>query len=68
MMLFGEKYGQWVRMVEIPGFSLELCGGTHLRNTIEAGMFKIVHEGSVSAGVRRIEALTGRWLYQWLGE
>lgn len=68
MMLFGEKYGQRVRMVEIPGFSLELCGGTHLRNTIEAGMFKIVHEGSISAGVRRIEALAGRWLYQWLVE
>ncbi len=68
MMLFGEKYGERVRMVEIPGFSLELCGGTHLTNTIEAGLFKIVHEGSVAAGVRRIEALTGRWLYQWLRE
>lgn len=68
MMLFGEKYGERVRMVEIPGFSLELCGGTHLRNTVEAGMFKIIHEGSVAAGVRRIEALTGRALYQWLRE
>ncbi|MDW8107112.1 MAG: alanine--tRNA ligase [Armatimonadota bacterium] len=68
MMLFGEKYGARVRMVEIPGFSLELCGGTHLRNTVEAGMFKIIHEGSVAAGVRRIEALTGRGLYQWLRE
>jgi alanyl-tRNA synthetase len=68
MMLFGEKYGERVRMVEIPGFSLELCGGTHLRNTVEAGLFKIVHEGSVAAGVRRIEALTGRALYQWLRE
>ena len=68
MMLFGEKYGSRVRMVEIPGFSLELCGGTHLRNTVEAGLFKIVHEGSVSAGVRRVEALTGRGLYQWLLE
>ncbi|MGQ9657844.1 MAG: alanine--tRNA ligase, partial [Fimbriimonadales bacterium] len=66
MMLFGEKYGERVRMVEIPSFSLELCGGTHLRNTVEAGLFKIVHEGSVAAGVRRVEALTGRALYQWL--
>ncbi len=68
MMLFGEKYGARVRMVEIPGFSLELCGGTHLNNTVEAGLFKIVHESSVSAGVRRVEALTGHGLYRWLRE
>ncbi|MCW5933183.1 MAG: alanine--tRNA ligase [Fimbriimonadia bacterium] len=68
MMLFGEKYGERVRMVEIPGFSLELCGGTHLKNTIETGLFKLVGEGSVSAGVRRVEALTGAALYRWLQE
>ena len=58
--LFGEKYGAEVRIVEIPGISLELCGGTHLRHTGEAGLFVIVREAGVAAGVRRIEALTGR--------
>jgi alanyl-tRNA synthetase len=68
MALFGEKYGDVVRVVEIPSRSVELCGGTHVRNTAEIGLLRIVSEVGVAAGVRRIEALTGPRAFQHLAD
>lgn len=64
--MFGEKYGSEVRVMDVPGVSMELCGGTHVKNTSEIGLFKIVAEAGVASGVRRIEAIAGPAVLEYL--
>ena len=66
--MFGEKYDDFVRVIDIPGVSMELCGGTHVQNTSELRCFKIVNEIGISSGVRRIEALSGQAVLDYLND